>query len=69
MSLTQLLVFNLRHGYGDIACLRAIYNDFDLWIIQCPSVPSSGPVVSCDVQLSITVQTRKNPSILLPIVV
>jgi len=69
MCLTQLLVFDLRHGYRNIVCLRPIHNDFNLWIIECPSVPSSGPVVSCNVQLSITVQTRKNPSILLPVVV
>ena len=69
MCLTQLLVFDLRHWYRNIVCLRTIHNGFDLWIIECPSMPCSWPVVSCDVQLSITVQTRKNPSILLPVVV
>ena len=69
MCLTQLLVFDFRHWYSDIVRLRTIHNDFDLWIIECPSMPRSRPVVSCDIQLPITVQTRKNPSILFPVVV
>ena len=69
MLFTQLLMFYLGHWYGDIVRLRTIHNDFDLWVIECAPMPSSWPVVSCNVQLSIAVQTRKNPSILLPVVV
>ena len=69
MGLTQLFMFDLGHWYGDIVRLRTIHNDFDLWVIECTSMPRSWPVVSCNVQLSIAVQTRKNPSILLPVVV
>ena len=69
MGLTQLLMLDLRHWYGDIVRLRTIHNDFDLWVIECPSMPRSRPVVSCNVQLPVAVQTRKNPSILLPVVV
>ena len=69
MLFTQLLMFYLGHWYGDIVRLRTIHNDFDLWVIECAPMPSSWPVVSCNVQLSIAVQTRKNPSILVPVVV
>ena len=69
MGLTQLLMFDLGHGYSDIVRLRTIHNDFDFWLIECTSMPRSWPVVSCNVQLSIAFQTRKNPSVLLSVVV
>ena len=69
MGLTQLLMFDLGHWYSDIVHLRTIHNDFDFWVIECTSMPRSWPVVSCNVQLSIAFQTRKNPSILLSVVV